>query len=161
MPSGERHLKLEMMLFPFIVGIYFVMDAVWQRAVAFGVAYLAASFLLSPDLDLHKNDARRRWGFLGFIWMPYSKIFKHRGLSHNLFFGMITRIGYLGLIIAGIVAGLYYAGVNIPAVAWTPDWHMIGVIVAGLYLPNILHVLYDHWDTSRKMRRTRRMQRAR
>lgn len=159
MPSGDRHLKLEMLLLPLFAGGYYYVDPDWARWGAFVGAYLAASLLLTPDLDLHHNDARKRWGVLGFIWIPYSKIFKHRGLSHSLLFGVLTRVGYLSLLVGAGVAGAYYAGVNVPTIAWSPNWPLIGAAVAGVYAPNVLHVLYDHWDTSRKLRRNRRLAR--
>lgn len=158
MPSGERHLKLEMILWPLFCGGYYFADPDFTRLTAFGLSYLASSLLLTPDLDLRNNDTRNRWGLLGFIWIPYSKVFKHRGLSHSLLFGMITRIGYLSLLAAAVFVGTYYAGVNVPTIRWTPNWPLIAAMAAGLYAPNVLHVLYDHWDTSRKMRRNRRIQ---
>ncbi len=158
MPSGERHLKLEMILLPAFLGGYYYLDPTVNHLIAFGAAYLASSLLLTPDLDLRHNDTRKRWGLLGFIWIPYSKVFKHRGLSHNLFFGMLTRISYLSLLIGLGFAGAYYAGVNLPQVQqWQPNWPLIGAGVAGLYIPNILHALYDKWDTSRKMKRNRKL----
>lgn len=157
MPSGERHLKLEMILWPVFVGGYYFIDSDWPRVAAFGLAYLLASLMLTPDLDLRHNDARRRWGILGFIWVPYTMVFKHRGVSHSLLFGIITRLAYLSLVAAGGMAGAYYAGLSLPPISWQPDWPLLAAAGAGLYTPNILHVLYDHWDTSRKLRRSRRV----
>lgn len=157
MPSGDRHLKLEMILWPLFAAGYYYVDPHWQRAAAYGLSYLFASLLLTPDLDLQNNDARRRWGILGFIWRPYSMVFKHRGISHSLLFGMVTRLAYLSLLGAAGMAGAYYAGMSMPSFSWQPDWPMLGALAGGLYTPNILHVLYDHWDTARKLRRSRRV----
>lgn len=146
MPSGGRHLRLELFLLPlFLTGLYF-MKLGWLWPLTFGLAYLFSSLWLSPDLDLRSNDARRRWGPLGFIWWPYTKVFKHRGLSHNLLFGPLTRIGYLFLLGFLIIHALNYFGVR--AAFYLRISNAILVMVgAGLYLPNVLHILYDHFDS--------------
>lgn len=156
MPSGERHLKLEMILLPFLSAAYYYFDPNLNHLAGFFFAYLAASLLLTPDLDLRHNDTRKRWGLLGFIWVPYSKLFKHRGLSHSLLFGMVTRIGYLSVVAGVFIVGAYYAGVSLPQIQWKPNWPLMTAIVIGLYTPNVLHVLYDHWDTSRKMKKLKK-----
>jgi uncharacterized metal-binding protein len=146
MPSGGRHLRLELFLLPlFLAGLYF-MKPDWKWLTTFGSAYLFSSLWLSPDLDLRSNDTRRRWGVFGFIWIPYTKIFKHRGLSHNLLFGPLTRVGYLFLLGFIVIYALNYLGVR-------ADFHLriskeiLTMIGVGLYLPNVLHILYDHFDS--------------
>lgn len=146
MPSGTRHLQLELIFLPgFLAGLHF-MNADWSSLIVFGLSYLFSSLMLSPDLDLRSNSARRRWGILGFIWIPYTKLFKHRGLSHNLLFGPLTRVGYLLLFVTLIMYGLSYLGVrtNIPLHF---DKELLVMIALGLYLPNFLHVLYDKLDS--------------
>jgi len=159
MPSGKRHLQLELTLLPFLIGVYLVFDASWLNATVFGTAYLAASLWLSPDLDLRRNAARRRWGVLGFIWIPYSKLFKHRGLSHHPFFGLLTRVGYLFALIYGFSAGLsaiaQFNGSRTFSISWEPNGTALWVAAMGLYLPNPLHVLLDRYATRRKLGRTR------
>ncbi len=64
--------------------------------VAIGaVAFTTATLLLSPDLDLKHSSPTRNWGLLRWLWRPYQMLFKHRGLSHSLFFSSFTRLGYL------------------------------------------------------------------
>jgi len=147
MPSGKSHLRLELFLLPvFLAGIY-LMDVGWPLLLAFSSAYLFSSLLLSPDLDLRSNATRRRWGPLGFIWWPYTKVFKHRGLSHNLLLGPLTRIGYLFLIGFIAVYGLNHLGIG-ANLRLRPglDREILAMIAIGLYLPNGLHILYDHLD---------------
>lgn len=146
MPSGERHLRLELFLLPlFLTGLYFL-ELSWLWLLTFGLAYLFSSLCLSPDLDLRSNDARRRWGPLGFIWWPYTKIFKHRGLSHNLLFGPLTRVGYLFLVGFLALEALNYLGVRADF-RLRISKEILAMIGAGLYLPNVLHILYDHLDS--------------
>jgi uncharacterized metal-binding protein len=157
MPSGRRHLQLELFLLPLaLIGLR-LLGQDWPGLLAFGAAYLFSSLWLSPDLDLRSNDARRRWRPLGFIWAPYAKVFKHRGLSHNLLLGPLTRIGYLFLLGFLVVQALNYAGL-------LANLHFqvklgkgtLGMIALGLYLPNIIHILYDRLDSGVLKGRSRR-----
>lgn len=59
------------------------------------LSFLAATFLLSPDLDLHYSTPTKNWGILRVIWRGYSKVFRHRGLSHSLFFSSFTKLIYI------------------------------------------------------------------
>jgi uncharacterized metal-binding protein len=84
------------------------------------VAVAAASFLvatvfLSPDLDLRQSSPTRNWGLLRWLWRPYQLVFKHRGVSHNLFLSSITRVAYLlGLIVVGCALARLLAGAALP-----------------------------------------------
>lgn len=145
MPSGKTHFAVELLLWPgFMVGYSYFFQPMWGELALFGGAYLFASLLLSPDLDLRHNSTRRRWGPLGFIWVPYFTIFKHRGMSHSLMFGSLTRLVYLGVIFGLVLVGLSSLGFALPGEA--PAWLNVRILVilgAGLYLPNVLHVLLD------------------
>lgn len=148
MPSGKTHLRIELLLLPAWVALfYFLIDTSWQAGALFAGAYLFSSLLLSPDLDLRHNRSRRRWGLLGFIWIPYTKIFKHRGVSHSLLFGTLTRLGYLGVLALLIALGLGYFrvwSVSVDSLTAAPlDLKLVGILVAGLWLPNIIHTITD------------------
>lgn len=149
MPSGKTHLRIELILLPVWVALFYLfIDASWQAGALFAGAYLFSSLLLSPDLDLRYNRSRRRWGLLGFIWIPYTKVFKHRGVSHSLLLGTLTRLGYLGAFALLIAFGLRYLNiwaVSLDSLTAAPlDLKLVGVLVAGLWLPNIIHTLTDH-----------------
>jgi uncharacterized metal-binding protein len=154
MPSGKTHLRIELFVLPLCVALLFAAESYkvitfgWEGMAIFAGAYLFSSLMLSPDLDLRHNRSRRRWGPLGFLWIPYTKIFKHRGVSHSLIFGTLTRLGYLGLIALLIALGLSYFNVwAIPfdALRTFPiDLKLFSLLIAGLWLPNILHTLTDH-----------------
>ena len=140
-------MAVEMALLPAIGAAYHLtLQPEPVELAVFVGGYLFSSLLLSPDLDLHKNAARRRWGPLGFIWAPYSRVFKHRGLSHSLVLGPLTRLLYLGIVLAGVLAGLSYLwGLTLPeeAVGLLENQRLLWVLGAGIYLPNMLHVLLD------------------
>lgn len=164
MPSGRTHLRIELFLLPvFVTLFYLFVDASGAAVVLFAGAYLCSSLWLSPDLDLRQNETRRRWGLLGFVWMPYTKIFKHRGVSHSLLFGTLTRLGYLGLLAVLIAWGLSYFNLwSIPVAQLAStrlDLWLVGILLAGLWLPNMLHASVDYLDSALPRRRRRRLYR--
>lgn len=105
--------------------------------------------MMSPDLDLAEQNvnSKKAWGPLGFIWVPYGKMFSHRGLSHTWIVGPLTRLGYLTL----LLAALYYLVVllmpemkskitfeNVPKTLefWQP-------YILGYYLSQWFHLIAD------------------
>ncbi len=116
--------------------------------IAFTVGYLFSLFFISPDLDLARCEARRRWGPFGIIWFPYDKLFRHRGISHSLLFGTATRLIYLAVIL-GLPAFAVAAQLE-----WSPpgnfDYNsvlpylpvLLGFIV-GCYIPDVIHCTVD------------------
>ena len=69
--------------------------------LCFCAAFVAGTYLLSPDLDLAEQNvsSKRNWGWLGFLWVPYGWVFSHRGLSHTWLVGPLTRLTYLALLL--------------------------------------------------------------
>jgi len=157
MPSGKVHLRLEIGgLFLLGIGGGFL----WWRGTIPGatlgiflLSYLFSSLFLSPDLDLWESRATKRWGIGRVIWYPYSRIFRHRSLSHHLLLGPLTRISYLGGIVFFLAWGWKAAtgrGVRLPSIS--EEW--IIAILSGLYLPNQLHILTDRvWSALRRWKR--------
>lgn len=74
-----------------------------QTAAALAAGLAFGTLLVTPDLDLRRNDARRNWGLLHFIWAPYAALSKHRGMSHTYLVGPTIRLLYLALWVAPIV----------------------------------------------------------
>jgi uncharacterized metal-binding protein len=149
LPSGKTHTQFELVVLPILAGAcYYFLKPDWTELALFASAYLMTSLFLSPDLDLHKNSTRRRWGVLGFIWAPYSTFFKHRGLSHSLIIGPLTRLIYLSIVVGLILYGLTVAGVTLPKepLSWLSE-DLLFVLAAGIYLSNIMHVLLDRTVT--------------
>ena len=126
----------------------------WPAVIAFTGAFLFGTFLVTPDLDLAEQHvlAKRNWGRLGVLWVPYGYLFAHRGLSHGWFFGPLTRLIYLALIAALLVAGAYGGAqaldYPVPPLSWPtrvePErlWPL-GAAAAGFYVSQWLHLLAD------------------
>ncbi len=134
-------MALELATLPLWITAGVAVGITHQHLLAFSLSYTLASFLLSPDLDLRRAAAGRRWGPLRVIWIPYSLLFRHRGLSHSLLWGPLTRMGYLlGLTAAGwfAVMCMWGAPCAVPALnVYLP------ALTVGLYVPHTLHVLMD------------------
>ena len=152
MPAGKTHTAVNLIVMFIIIGLLFFTTYMHRKlkedfetlAIAFVLSYLFSTFLLSPDLDLRKNISKRNWGLLGFIWLPYSWIFKHRGISHSLLLGPLTRILYLAVIVAIAILILKYSFHYKIKIGFDDyDIELIIAILAGLYLPSIVHSLLD------------------
>ncbi|WMW25102.1 metal-binding protein [Methanolobus sediminis] len=104
--------------------------------VAFSVAYIFATFFLSPDLDINSKPYKR-WGFLRIIWWPYKELFKHRGLSHHPVIGPLSIVSNLLVIVAAV---FLIMGINYEVI---PSNLMISTI-AGMVLSIEVHIISDN-----------------
>jgi uncharacterized metal-binding protein len=127
-------------------------------------SFALATLFLSPDLDLKHSSPTRNWGLLRFLWRPYQAIFKHRGLSHNIFFSSATRIGYLICVFASaLIAARAWADPSPTAiftastlviepaksVISTHGEHLTAVGV-GIALSDTCHIITDRFVSSLK-----------
>jgi len=150
MPKAKAHLATELgLLPPGIIALYFLGEATGFTSakpifiLSFTGGYLFSSLFLSPDLDLKSCACRRRWGSLGFIWNPYSKLFNHRGLSHNPILGTATRLIYISPL---LIPALFLIGRFLPQLTtiWAEYPQDLALTSAlGLHLPNWIHIILD------------------
>ncbi|MEM6428127.1 MAG: metal-binding protein [Deinococcota bacterium] len=146
---------------------------------SFSVSYTLGTFLVTPDLDLAENRVRAKghWGMLGWLWVPYGKLFSHRGRSHTWFVGPFTRLAYLailgvfGLTCAALIASALGRGLRLQTQV-SRYWFEISLgIIFGYYISQWVHLLADGvfpWHghslrrrRSRKRKSRKRRQRAR
>ncbi|MCC5877493.1 MAG: DUF2227 family putative metal-binding protein [Candidatus Sumerlaeia bacterium] len=127
----------------------------WEHLLVFGVGFVFSMFLLSPDLDLRKSSHSHRWGTVRFIWWPYHLLFRHRGVSHNIFFGTATRLVYLTVVV--LVIGMVFAHLwtqygpggiqgSVPgggADLLLHNFSLAVYFIVGCYIPNLIHVTVD------------------
>lgn len=110
--------------------------------LVFAVAYLFATFFLSPDLDINSKPYRR-WGALKFLWWPYKVMFKHRGFSHNLILGPLSIVMNLALIVVPIIL---LAGVDLQSL----PLDIIIAAIAGMVLSMEVHIISDSFISRMK-----------
>jgi uncharacterized metal-binding protein len=146
MPSGRTHLRIEAGLlvgWGALAGLLLAQKRIEPAVVvAFVAAYLFSMVWLSPDLDLARSRAFRRWGVARWLWLPYARLFRHRSVSHHPMFGPLTRLLYLAAIAVGIGL-LYVAASGRPIRMAAPSIQITVAVLTGLYLPNLTHILTD------------------
>jgi uncharacterized metal-binding protein len=145
MPSGRTHLGIETAVLALAVSV----GAMWVRRgslsaetlAAFACGFAFGMFFLSPDLDLARSRPAKRWGILSILWWPYARLFRHRGLSHHIFWGPLTRLAYLAVIAAAAYFALG-AMMGRPVLPRLVHVEVLAVLL-GVYTPNVVHVLVD------------------
>lgn len=141
MPHGKVHVAFELGTLPAWVALGAVLDVGRTSLVFFSGAYVAASLFLSPDLDLAESDVARRWRGARFLWRPYALLFRHRGISHSLVFGPLTRLLYLALIGGAVGVVLHVVtGISFP---YTFSLDLVLPVLVGVFAPQVLHVTLD------------------
>ncbi|MFK7604195.1 metal-binding protein [Deinococcus sp. SM5_A1] len=153
MPSGRVHNLINIAAYSVLSAVALTLSRqdlltiTPVQALNFTVAFAAGTFLLSPDLDLADGhvDSKRYWGWLGFVWVPYGKLFRHRGLSHSWVIGPLTRLAYLALLITLIVGVLRYAvpTLTLPTIPQPISLKFILPLVLGYFLSQWLHLIAD------------------
>lgn len=113
MPKGKTHDKIILLLIPYVITtIYYFslrlkLENVFSLILIGTLSFVFGGLYLSPDLDTNSSIIKR-WKFLGFIWIPYKKVIKHRSvLSHGIFIGTLIRMLYVFVII-NIVVLLFF-----------------------------------------------------
>ena len=100
MPNYSGHMTIN---FSLVSGAtVFALSALNCEQVSVAVvatSFVFATLFLSPDLDIYYSSPTKNWGILRLLWLPYSLFFKHRGISHSLFFSTLTRIIYLSAVV--------------------------------------------------------------
>ena len=76
------------------------------EALLYTAAFIFSTFMLGPDLDLYYSKINKNWGVLRFIWWPYAKLSKHRGLSHTPFISSFIRIAYVLFALTLVIGGI-------------------------------------------------------
>ena len=163
MPSGRVHLRLDLMVLTIFIGLLYTYkhllsqfkdEEILTFMIIFVLSYSFSSLFLSPDLDLFRSRSRTNWGILIVLWWPYSRIFKHRGLSHSIVFGTLTRIVYLALAATALITIIHYVfDLDIDISKIKPrdiDIRIAIAVLMGLYLPNVIHILADRISRRQK-----------
>lgn len=83
-----------------IVGVYFSLYPSIEQLLIFSSAFIYTTLFMSPDMDLaYKIKWYSVRGMISLPFRIYSRVFRHRGISHSLLLGSITRILWLACFI--------------------------------------------------------------
>jgi len=107
MSNYKTHVTFNLLFaLPFVAtGTYYLCEPPILFLSTFIIAFSYSTCFMNPDLDLvHQIKLFSLRGILTLPFRFYSKIFKHRGLSHSMWFGTATRILWL----SGLGLFLFY-----------------------------------------------------
>lgn len=110
MANYRAHTSFNLFIaFPITILLLFYFFSVEIRHLAiFSSAFIYGTLFMSPDMDLaHQIRPLSLRGFFAFPFLPYSYFFRHRGLSHSVIFGSLTRVLWL-LVLGVFLFFLYY-----------------------------------------------------
>lgn len=143
MPSGRIHETVNLLVL--VPTVYWLPEPLTK--LPFIAGYLVGTFWVTPDLDLAKSRASHRWGVLRWVWLPYAWLFPHRGLSHRLLLGALTRVLYLAAL-----AGLGLWCLDYWGYCWRLNFSFSRSwlsFFAGLLVADGIHLLLDTLCTRR------------
>ncbi len=141
MPRYRTHTGFNLLLLPllaYLLGKYEGME----EGVLFSGGYLFATYFMSPDVDIYRSGPVRRWRWLSILWLPYSLLFSHRGLSHVPLIGTLTRIAYLG-VVALIISLIVVRDTGVIEVWLRAHRYELFWVAAGMFVADTLHSLLD------------------
>lgn len=162
MADGRRHEAVNLAVLGGLAGVWYwsalngrplLPDTVapLPARVAFVASWLVGTFLVTPDLDLANQSvrAKKHWGVLGVLWLPYGAVFRHRGISHTWIVGPLTRLLYLLMLAFALLEltellGTWLGFAFEVSANVRGDWlPLLGGSAAGYYCSQWLHLLLD------------------
>jgi uncharacterized metal-binding protein len=141
MPGYNTHRIFNYIIFiAAVISVYYsrILHLSPVQLLVIGLGFYIGTEFVTPDLDIN-SSAYKRWGRLRILILPYKWLFKHRQSSHNIFYGAVVRILYIGAIIA---AFYYFIFKSLPLENILFPFHII-IFLGGIIAANSLHVILD------------------
>ncbi|GEM_PF-821747 len=144
MPNYNAHRTFNYAVFIAITVLLYILSGSTLSAInlkhflALGAGYYIGTDFITPDLDI-KSKVIKRWGMLKVIWLPYMWLFKHGQSSHNIVYGGVVRILYIGIIVLGVY---YLIFRSLPPDTIISSVYII-IFLIGIIIANALHVVLD------------------
>lgn len=141
MPGYNNHRIFNYLIFIVISYFLFSRNIVqfspWSLIAIVTGFYLGTEFI-TPDLDTN-STAHKRWGRLRILMIPYKWLFKHRNTSHDIFYGAVVRILYIGIILLGFYYLIFRSFPS--SLTFSPVY--VFIFLSGIITANALHVILD------------------
>jgi uncharacterized metal-binding protein len=101
MPKYKTHCYFNSLFaLPLLILFLYLLKTESKYLAIFSCSFIYSTLFFSPDLDLiHKIKLFSIRGILSLPLIGYSKVFKHRGFSHLIVFGTLSRIVWAALIV--------------------------------------------------------------
>ncbi|MCF7806397.1 MAG: metal-binding protein [Simkaniaceae bacterium] len=125
--------------------IYFLQPTRFDLYI-FIAAFGYATLFMSPDSDIaNKIKLFSLRGLMTLPFRPYSKIFAHRGISHWLIIGTLTRIAWLAFLFIIIYTFIYKKTMSLNPILHFYNVHKTSVLYcfSGLCISDMGHLLLD------------------
>ena len=150
MPSYRTHVNFNLFLaLPVAAAaLYYIYTPPTSFLAVFAGAFFYSTCFMNPDLDLvHQIKLFSLRGLLTLPFRFYSKIFKHRGLSHSALFGTATRVLWLAALSFLLFYLLYQ---TIPSekkfLSYFNEYKPYALYsLAGIILADWCHLALDYW----------------
>ncbi len=142
MPGYNTHRRFNYAVFIIIAAVFYFRDLIFFDVVQFfllGAGFFAGTEFITPDLDI-ESRAIKKWGAFSVLWLPYRLLFKHGKSSHNIVYGAVVRLLYIGIIIIGVYYLLFRA---LPSNMIFLPFDYVLIFIAGIMIANALHVMLD------------------
>jgi uncharacterized metal-binding protein len=148
MSNYKTHTALNLLLFlPLsLFLLYLCFSPTRLHYLLFAGSFAYGTLFMSPDLDLANRI--KLFSVRGLLTLPfrsYALVFKHRGISHSLIFGTLTRVGWLFLHLLIILFLFFEFSSPIDSFfAYLKGYKGdIAYALAGLFIADSAHVLLD------------------
>ncbi len=142
MPNFRTHVTVNLFLgLPLgLAALKYTVLSTPTDMLSFAAAYIYGTLFLHPDMDLARNIRLFSLkGLLTLPFRPYSYLFRHRGISHVIIIGTLTRVLWLLGFITLSFSCLGWANPNIAN--WNQPLVWFGI--SGLATADFFHVLLD------------------
>lgn len=155
MAKGRTHDRWNTFWLTLTLGFLWWLGLRWSLIGLFFLGYFFGTFVFSPDTDL---GPKKRVGLMGIVLYPYQFFFRHRGVSHSLFLGTLTRVLYLIIMSAIFLWVLRQMGYF----AWSvedffsflyhslkefdyarPEYQMLSWFFLGHFFSDFCHIVLD------------------
>lgn len=137
------------LMLPTLVGLsYYFIQPSEKLLTIFIAAFIYATLFMNPDLDLiHQVKFFSLRGILTLPFRGYSKVFRHRGISHSFLLGSLTRIIWLSVVLFLLSFSFSFSG-NIFSFCKQFKTYLLYAL-AGVCLADWSHLLLDFKKTRR------------
>jgi uncharacterized metal-binding protein len=142
MPAYRTHVTMNLFLgLPLgLAAMKYTVLSTPADMLSFSGAFVYGTLFLHPDMDLARNI--RLFSIKGLLTLPfrpYSYLFRHRGISHVIIIGTLTRVLWLIGFIYLVFSCLGWVFPNIAN--WNQPILWFGI--SGLATADVFHVLLD------------------
>ena len=147
MPNFKKHQQTCYEWLILLVTIYFIVTQNYLIPI-FILGFIIGTNYITPDLDTASTPYRKhKW-----LWYIFKKSSNHRGMSHNIFLGVIIKLIYLTIIILSVIYifGIFLDDKNLlwKTVERTIELSKIYYIyiislISGMVISNGIHIIQD------------------